>query len=76
LFSIYVLFLFIACIACSSHHCLDVSLFEKIKDYKVQDFEQQQAEKTLDHTDHMCSLSFTSIQTGLHALIFLPKPHT
>jgi hypothetical protein len=29
-------------IACSSHHCLDVSLFEKIQEYKVQDFEQQQ----------------------------------
>jgi hypothetical protein len=35
--------LFITCIACSSHRCLDVSLFENIQDYKVQDFEQQQA---------------------------------
>jgi hypothetical protein len=32
-----------ACITCSSHRCLDVSLLEKIQDYKVQDFEQQQA---------------------------------
>jgi hypothetical protein len=35
--------LFIAFIICSSHRCLDVSLFEDIQDYKVQDFEQQQA---------------------------------
>jgi hypothetical protein len=26
----------------SSHRCLDVSLFENIQDYKVQDLEQQQ----------------------------------
>jgi hypothetical protein len=25
----------------SSNYCLDVLLFEKIQDYKVQDFEQQ-----------------------------------
>jgi uncharacterized membrane protein len=24
---------------------------------------------TLDHNDHMCSLSFSSVHTGLHALI-------
>jgi hypothetical protein len=25
------------------HYCLDVSLFEKIQDYKEEEFEQQQA---------------------------------
>jgi hypothetical protein len=25
-----------------SHHCLEVSLFKNIQDYKLQDFEQQQ----------------------------------
>jgi hypothetical protein len=36
-------FIYYLYIACSSRRCLDVSLFEKIQDYKVQDFEQQQA---------------------------------
>jgi hypothetical protein len=31
---------------------------------------------TLDHIDPMCSLSFSSIHTNLHALILLPMPHT
>jgi hypothetical protein len=31
---------------------------------------------TLDHIDHICSLSFSSIHTCMHALILLPKPHT
>jgi hypothetical protein len=31
---------------------------------------------TLDHIDHICSLSLSSIHAGLHALILLPKPHT
>jgi hypothetical protein len=31
---------------------------------------------TLDHIDLMCTLSFSSIHTGLHALILLPKPYT
>jgi hypothetical protein len=31
---------------------------------------------TLDHIDPMCSLSFSSIHYGLHALIGLPKPYT
>jgi uncharacterized membrane protein YbaN (DUF454 family) len=38
-----VYFLFIACFAYSSHRYLDVLLFEKIQDYRVQDFVQQQA---------------------------------
>jgi hypothetical protein len=38
-----VYYLFIACIACSSRRSLDVSLLERIQDYKVQDVEQQQA---------------------------------
>jgi hypothetical protein len=31
---------------------------------------------TLDHIDPMCSLSFSSIYTSLHALILFPKPNT
>jgi hypothetical protein len=31
---------------------------------------------TLDHIDPMCSLSFSSIHYGMHALIGLPKPYT
>jgi hypothetical protein len=31
---------------------------------------------TLDHIDPMCSLSFSSIHTSLHALILLPKSYT
>jgi hypothetical protein len=31
---------------------------------------------TLDHIDHMCSLSFSSIYIGMHALILLPKPNS
>jgi hypothetical protein len=30
-------YLFNACFTCSSHRCLDVSLFEKIQDYKEED---------------------------------------
>jgi hypothetical protein len=35
----YLLFLLLV----SGHYFLDVSLFEKIQDYNVQDFEQQKA---------------------------------
>jgi hypothetical protein len=38
------LFVVLFVLLASSHRYLDVSLFEKIQDYKVQDFEQQQAE--------------------------------
>jgi hypothetical protein len=31
---------------------------------------------TFNHVDPMCSLSFSSIHFGLHALIGLPKPYT
>jgi hypothetical protein len=31
---------------------------------------------TLDYIDLMCSLSFSSIHYGLHALTGLPKPYT
>jgi hypothetical protein len=31
---------------------------------------------TLDHIDPMCSRSPSSVYTGPHALILLPKPHT
>jgi hypothetical protein len=39
-----VLFYLLFVLLFSSHRCLDVSLFENIQDYKVQDFEQLQAE--------------------------------
>jgi hypothetical protein len=31
---------------------------------------------TLDHIDHMYSLSLSSIHIDLHALNTIPKPHT
>jgi hypothetical protein len=31
---------------------------------------------TLDHSDSMCSLSFSSIPYDLHELIGIPKPYT
>jgi hypothetical protein len=31
---------------------------------------------TLEHIDPMCSLSLSSIHTGLHAIILLPKSYT
>jgi hypothetical protein len=30
---------------------------------------------TLDHIDPMCSLSLSSIHTGLHAIILFSKPY-
>jgi hypothetical protein len=38
-----VLFYLLFVLVVSSHYCLDVSLFEKIQDYKKEDIEQQQA---------------------------------
>jgi hypothetical protein len=54
------------------HYRLDVSLFEKIQDYGEKTLRSSKWEVrqvTLDHIDHMCSLSFSSIHIGLHALI-------
>jgi hypothetical protein len=43
-------------------YCLDVSLFEKIQDYeeKILSSSKREARQvTLDHIDHMCSLSLS-----------------
>jgi hypothetical protein len=61
----------------SSHRCLDVSLFEKIKDFEEKTSSSSKWEArqvTLDHIDPMSFLSL--VYTGMHALILLPKPHT
>jgi hypothetical protein len=67
----YCFYLFIVLLV-SSHYRLDVSFFEKIQDYedKTLSSSKQEARKmTLDYVDPMCSLSFSSIHIGLHALI-------
>jgi hypothetical protein len=38
-----VLFVIYCCVFVSNHHCLVISLFKKIQDYKEEDLEQQQA---------------------------------
>jgi uncharacterized membrane protein len=56
----------------SGHYRLDVSLFEKIQDYEektLSSSKQEARQVTLDHIDPMCSLSFSIIHIGLHALI-------
>jgi hypothetical protein len=61
----------------SSHRYLDVSQFEKIKDYEEKTLSSSKWEAyqvTLDHIDPMCFPSL--VYTGMHALILLPKPHT
>jgi hypothetical protein len=65
------LFLFISCIAYSGHYRLDVSFFEKIQDYEDKTLSSSKREVrqvTLDHIDPMCSLSFSTIHIGPHAL--------
>jgi hypothetical protein len=45
-------------------YCLDVSLFEKIQDYeeKILSSSKREARQvTLDHIDHMCSLSLSLV---------------
>jgi hypothetical protein len=61
----YLLFVLLA----YSCRYLDVSLFEKIQDCKVQDFEQQQVEVrqvTLDHVGPICFLSLVYTLACLH----------
>jgi hypothetical protein len=58
--TVWSIVLFTACIACSSHRCLDVSLFEKIQDYEEKTLSSSKKEArqlTLDHIDPMCFLS-------------------
>jgi hypothetical protein len=55
-----VYFYLFACIAYSSHHCLDVSLFEKIQDYEEKTLGSSKWEArqvTLDHFVPICFLS-------------------
>jgi hypothetical protein len=58
--------LFIACIAYSSHCCLDISLFEKIQDYKEEVLEQQQAEARQVMLDHFVPICFLSLVYTSH----------
>jgi uncharacterized membrane protein len=56
----------------SGHYRLDVLFFEKIQDYEDKTLSSSKREArqvTLDHIDPMCSLSFSSVHIGLHALI-------
>jgi hypothetical protein len=67
----YCFYLFLILLV-SSHYCLDVSFFEKIQDYEdktLSSSKQEARQVTIDHIDHMCSLSFSSIHIGLHASI-------
>jgi hypothetical protein len=76
MFSIYVLFgvLFYLLLVLHvfGHYRLDILLFEKIQNYEEKTLSSSKLEArqvTLDHIDPMCSLSFSSIHIGLHALI-------
>jgi hypothetical protein len=67
----YCFYLFLVLLV-SGHYRLDVSFFEKIQDYeeKTLSSSKREARKmTLDHIGPICSLSFSSIHIGLHALI-------
>jgi uncharacterized membrane protein len=67
----YCFYLFLVLLV--SGHCrLDVSLFEKIQDYEemtLSSSKSMEKQVTLDDIDPVCSLSFSSIHIGLHALI-------
>jgi hypothetical protein len=74
-----VLFYLLFILLIFGHYQLDVSLFEKIQDYEEKTLSSSKLEArqgSLDHIDHMCSLSLSSSHIGLHALILLPKPYT
>jgi uncharacterized membrane protein len=67
----YCFYLFLVLLI-SGHYHLDVSLFEKIQDYEEKTLSSNKREAkhvTFDHIDPMCSLSFSRIHIGLHALI-------
>jgi hypothetical protein len=72
----YYFYLFLVLLV--SGHChLDVSLFEKIQDYEektLSSSKRVERQVTLDDIDHVSSLSFSSIHTGLHALILYLSP--
>jgi hypothetical protein len=73
-----VLFYLLFVLLVSSHRCLDVMLFKKIQEYEentLSSSKQEARQVTLDHNSSYV-LSFSSIYTGMHALILLPKPHT
>jgi hypothetical protein len=67
----YCFYLFLILLVSGLYH-LDVSLFEKIQDYEEKTLSSSKREArqvTHDYIEPMCSLSFSSINIGLHALI-------
>jgi hypothetical protein len=67
----YYFYLFVVLLV-SSHYRLDVSFFEKIQDYEDKTLSSSKWEArqvNLDHIDHMCSISLSSIHIGLHAVV-------
>jgi hypothetical protein len=67
----YYFYLFLVLLV-SSHYRLDVLFFEKIQHYEDKTLSNSKwkvRQVTLKHIDHMCSLSFSSIHIGMHALI-------
>jgi hypothetical protein len=67
----YCFYLFLILLVSGLYH-LDVSLFEKIQDYEEKTLSSSKWEArqvTHDYIEPMCSLSFSSINIGLHALI-------
>jgi hypothetical protein len=53
----------------SSHHCLDVMLFEKIQNYEektLSSSKQEVRQVTLDHIDPMFFLSLDNILACMH----------
>jgi uncharacterized membrane protein len=67
-----ILFYLFLVLLVSGHYHLDVLFFEKIQDYEdmtLSNSKQEARQVTLDHIDPLCSLSFSSVYIGLHALI-------
>jgi hypothetical protein len=61
--------LFIACIACSSHQYLDVSLFKKIQDYEEKTLSSSKREARqvfLDHLEPICFLPLVHTIACIH----------
>jgi hypothetical protein len=70
---LFIILLYLFFVLLISGQCrLDVLLFEKIQDYEKKTLSNSKMEArqvTLDHIDHMYSLSLSSIHIGMHALI-------
>jgi hypothetical protein len=65
--------LFIGFIACSSHHCLDVSLFKKTQDYEEKTLSSSKWEARQMFLDHIDPIYFLPLVTLMHAF---PKLNT